>query len=363
MAEKNIYIIHVNGEAKNGEKFSYTYSRMNVVVRIQEECFSIFYQTSAEKGGQEIWESNIVDDATRKCLLAQLILFGQNPPFKEAIIRKAGSSTPLGVFTNQMVYSLIPNGKIDLSPIRDPQFITNYLMNTVQSDYEEAIAAIFSYIFAKTKVCEEEKFTYYWRSFNGIYNSMAAISEASGDNEYPLDSEKKCLQNWLVQTNNGERLVSSYFNSYRNQGKELQEIEKAKRHLFYKIRDCIAKTPWAPKDVLSALNNGGNRNKNLANVLGLSNYLFFKNQDYLYSKIFDDGRTLKSSLYGYLMTEFAYHLRCEYFHAAQPILLYSNLSNPWLRGLQLSNILIEHYLDNNLKQQVISKIELERELE
>lgn len=171
------------------------------------------------------------------------------------------------------------------------------------------------------------------------------------------------MQNWLVQTNNGERLVSSYFNSYRNQGKELQEIEKAKRHLFYKIRDCIAKTPWAPKDVLSALNNGGNRNKNLANVLGLSNYLFFKNQDYLYSKIFDDGRTLKSSLYGYLMTEFAYHLRCEYFHAAQPILLYSNLSNPWLRGLQLSNILIEHYLDNNLKQQVISKIELERELE
>lgn len=357
---EHIYNIIINGIEDNyPHRFQYTYSRMNVEVLIASNSFVMVYKTGVKKTPEEIWKSNVVEDGIRKCLLAQLIFFGHNCAFEKVMIKERGADN-MGIIKEPRIYNLIPsNIEVDLPTLKDERFVAEYLMKWVRSKYESGIAALFSYIYAKSKICEEDKFTYYWRAFNGIYNSIAQATNENGGN---VNTEKECLKNWLKENGYQTYLVSAFFNRNYAIDNDYSEAEKKTRHFFYTIRDKAAKASWTPADVRNALNANGNKNRNLAVLLGLEEHLHSSDADMMQIEVNGQKRALKTSLYGYMMTEFAYHIRCEYFHAARPILLYTTLSNPEYRGLELANALLEHYLDTHILKEVKDKINLEREL-
>ncbi|MCQ2192814.1 MAG: hypothetical protein MJZ23_08170 [Paludibacteraceae bacterium] len=361
---KYTYSVIVNDVDSDNKPFRYTYSKMEMLVLVAKDSFIVMYETNTEKTPDQIWMSREVEDGVRKALLAQLIFFGHNCEFKKVLIKEANSDE-YKIIDEPRVYNLIPSDVyVDLSPLRDNMFVTEYLMKRVKSKYESGIAALFSYIYAKSKKCEEDKFTYFWRSFNGIYSSVAKESVVDGSfDKAKVKKENEVLKNWLRNRETQNFMVASLFNKAYAVNNDYTIAEKKIKHFFYTVRDKAAKANWTKDDIRNALNARGNKNVNLANVLGLQNYVYSVNPDMMVVEIEGQPKISKSSLYGYLMTELAYQIRCSYFHAAKPILLHTTLSDPEFRGLQLANALLEHYLDENIKDEVMEKIKLEKMLE
>lgn len=361
MAKYKYNLIINKIDTKEYKQFAYTYSRMPMQVVISPTGFAVIYESGKQKEASEIWASREVEDAVRKSLLAQLIFYGHNIDFENVLIKEASSNEPV-ILETPNVHNLIPSDvKVDLSPIRDEQFVAQYLMNRVKSDYESGIAALFSYIYAKSKKCEEDKFTYFWRAFNGVYNSMAEKDDYEGNLTKEIKTESDSLKNWLRNRENQSFMVSSLFAKYYRIGDDFSTAERKSRHFFYSLRDKAAKASWNKEAIRSALSMPGNINENLAKVLDLTSYLAPSTPDKMQVEI--EGKKLisNSTLHGYLMTELAYHIRCDYFHAAKPILLHTTLTNPEYRALELANALLEDYLDKHIKAEVIAKINMERE--
>lgn len=362
---KYTYNVIVNDiDVNDYQQFRYTYSRMEMQINVSADSFIIIYETNVEKTPSQIWCSREVEDAVRKSLLAQLIFYGHNCDFRKVLIKESHSDD-IKILDTPRVYNLIPSDvQVDLSPIRETAFVSEYLMKRVKSKYESGIAALFSYIYAKSKRCEEDKFTYFWRSFNGIYTSIAKESVQDGTlHKSQVKKENEVLKNWLKNRETQTFMVSSLFNKVYAVDGDYTVAEKKIKHFFYTIRDKAAKAKWTKEDVRQTLLAPGNKNKNLAKLLGLEEYIHPVDSDMMLIELEGKAYASKSSLYGYLMTELAYQIRCDYFHAAKPILLHTTLSNPEFRGLQLANALLEAYLDKNIKDEVIAKIELEREIE
>lgn len=363
---KHTYNIIINDvDLSDYHQFRYTYNRMEMQVSVSNKSFIVIYETNTQKSAELIWQSREVEDAIRKCLLAQLIYYGHNVEIEKAIIKESGTDD-IKIIQDTRIFNLIPSDvEVDLAPIRDDNFVAEYLMKRVKSKYEAGIAALFSYIYAKSKKMEEERFTYLWRSFNGIYSSIAKESVIDGKvDEEMVKSENNMLKNWLNNRESQKFMVSSLFNKiYAPDKKDYTTAERKIRHFFYQVRDTAAKAPWSKEDVKNALNLPGNKNTHLANLLGLQQYISPQNPDQMQIEIEGKPMTSSSSLYGYLMTELAYQIRCEYFHAAKPILLHTTKSNPEYRALELANALLEHYLDEYIIKEVKKKINLERFLE
>ena len=181
MAKYTYNVIVNDVDLKDFQQFRYTYSRMEMQITVSADSFIIIYETNVNKPLYKIWYSNEIEDAVRKCLLAQLIFFGHNCDFEKVLIKES-SNDETKIIEKARVYNLIPSDvKVDLTPIRDKEFVAEYLMKRVKSKYESGIAAIFSYIYAKSKTCEEEMFTYYWRAFNGLLRSPLPSPNALQD--------------------------------------------------------------------------------------------------------------------------------------------------------------------------------------
>ncbi len=364
MAKYTYNVIVNDVDLKDFQQFRYTYSRMEMQITVSADSFIIIYETNVNKPLYKIWYSNEIEDAVRKCLLAQLIFFGHNCDFEKVLIKES-SNDETKIIEKARVYNLIPSDvKVDLTPIRDKEFVAEYLMKRVKSKYESGIAAIFSYIYAKSKTCEEEMFTYYWRAFNGIYTSIAKESVQIGLLEKDqMKKENEMLRNWLKNRSAQKFMVSSLFSKIYGKDGDYSVAERKIKHFFYTIRDKAARANWTKNDVRNALNASGNKNINLAKLLGLEEYINPTYPDSMQIELDGKKYSSKSTLYGYLMTELAYQIRCSYFHAEKPILLHTTLTNPEFRALELANALLEHYLDEHIKAEVIAKIKLERRLE
>lgn len=364
MAKFTYNVIVNDVDIADNKQFRYTYSRMEMQINVSSNSFIVIYETNVEKTPSEVWYSREVEDAVRKSLLAQLIFYGHNCDFRKVLIKESHSED-IKIIDKPRVYNLIPsNVDVDLTPLRNKEFVSEYLMKRVKSKYESGIAAVFSYIYAKSKVCEEDKFTYFWRSFNGIYTSIAKESVNQGSLDRDLvKRESEVLKNWLRNRETQTFMVSSLFNKVYAKDNDYRVAERKIKHFYYTIRDKAARSAWSKSDIRNALTAPGNKNANLAKLLGLEEYVLPSNPDKMRLEL--EGRVYesKSSLYGYLMTELAYQIRCDYFHAAKPILLHTTLSNPEFRGLELANALLEHYLDENIKEEVMAKIDLERSME
>lgn len=370
------YKILVNSfDNQDNHNFEYVYRQMRIKIYISKSGFYITYSKgmpNEKADARKIWESYEVEDAIRKCLLTQLIFFGRNNPF-ESVIITTNDADPV-VLDKISVYSLIPyDTEVDLRSLRDDIFVTA-LMNVVRTSYEEGMSALFSYIYAKSKDKEEDRFSYFWRSFNGIYNSIAIESELERDTiqdyirsfnygqdedyEGIVGQEGLCLKNWLYRVENQTFTVKSLFSRYY---RDKATADKNYRRFFHIISGRIAAADWTTQDVRNAMDEPGNKNMNLARLLNLDDFVNEDNNDHMNIEIEGQPFVSFTSLYGYLVTELTYRLRCDNFHAAKPILLYTTLKNPEFRILQLANALLEDYLDKNIKEEVEYKLKIMNE--
>ena len=349
------YRIEINGECKSGEKYEYTFQRTKVELAVEENAIEIKYSRPKEMTAEETWESDIVKDAVRKAMLVQIILYKKNSNFEGAnIYLTKGEQTTVNKTNKVLIYSLFTEDiKGELPQVKKREFIEK-LLTMPKTYFESGIASLYSYLYAKSKVNEEEKFTYYWRSFNGLYDTMA-------EDNSKANSESKKIGNWLYRNHLGKKMVGWYFFNLipqkEDEDKNEEYRQKKERQLFHIIQDKIRTSKWTKESIRLALKEVGfRRNLSLARELNLCEYLPEDN-NHMRIQIEGTDVEMEISLFGYLLAEFAYLCRCILFHASKPILLYCTADDRDLRCLQLCNILLEEMLDRQMANVVSNKID------
>lgn len=344
--ERVRYQINVNGGSHDGKSFNYTFSRGSVTINVSASGYTIIHERPGIMDADKEWTSTLVNDAMRKCLLLQLIYFNENPEFEvgEVCINGEVSFT-----THRPLILNLLKGKVsgDLSHLQNDNLVA-HILNVTKTKFESSIASLYAYIFAKGKENEEERFSYYWRSFNGIYETLT-------EDVYWADNEAKKLNFWMQHSHNGRKSVGYYYRGDHTDADYTEYIKRKEREFFHKIQDRVAQTAWTKAEVQNAL-KARDKNQELNNVLDLSDFTDGYGRR-MVTEINDNPVEMDLTLYGYLITEFCYLCRCIFFHANKPILLYCTEEDVNYKSLKLANILIEDLLDHTVVKVVCDKMD------
>ena len=175
-----------------------------------------------------------------------------------------------------------------------------------KTDLARSTAALYAYLYSKTKSYETERFSFLWMAMNGLYGAMKP--------EAPNDRMQ--MSNLIQVYHLGNAVLSST---------KRDEI----CHLVYiKMKEIEGRVT---EESL------GEEHKELAEYISL--HIPIDNQT---KKPFD------VSPYGFLLTDFAYYLRCKLFHANRPVELFSFADDLEIKVLRIVNGLLEKFLDDNL---------------
>ena len=181
----------------------------------------------------------------------------------------------------------------------------NYQKSKTTLSHE--IAALYAYLYSKTKKNETERFSYLWMAMNGFY---AAISP-----EIKRDDRLQ-MRALLRKLNLGSENLTSGSRDYPCKKAMIRLLEESE--------------PITRKNIENDAENSFSR--------------------YLRTVVLRkrDETLLDLTPYGFLITDFPYYLRCKLFHANKPIELFSFIDDMELKSLRIANGLLEEFLDDNL---------------
>ena len=200
------------------------------------------------------------------------------------------------------LYSRMSSGWNNEKIIQDILWLT-------KTTSKQRMASLCALLIAKSKQFESEKFMYLWMAFNGMYGYLSQLKEKG----------KWC--EWQ------EIVVFQEFNGWGRKSFS----DKVKIKLYQET-----------KAILNEYDSHITR-------------AFFNTDegialDCKIRQMFFGATNEKSDLsaYGFLMTQFAYWLRCELFHANRPTMFFALETDKDLKYLRQINSLMEEYLDENL---------------
>ena len=172
------------------------------------------------------------------------------------------------------------------------------------------VAALYAYLYSKTKIFETERFSYLWIAMNGLYASKAPDKMKT--------NERDSMSHLVASFDLGNKVLTK------------------------KNNDVIGKRVMIElKDYRESITRDS-----------LTNGIHKSFADSLEKRILhlepENNVPYDLSAYGYMITGFPYYLRCTLFHSNRPIELFSFEGDMELNALMLANGLLEEFLDEYL---------------
>ncbi len=305
------YTILVNGRPKKTGchvyKFNYG-SVKDIKLSISEGKFSVELQMKVKKSADEIFtdKNNCFSEAMKKGMLFHILLYSKALSTDDIKILIDGEEE-LGWNPEKspIIYSLVTGKLVRGFPAewQEKGKVFVYFLETHKSGQSSLAASLYALLYSKAKDSETERFQYLWMSMNGLYNHLSALVLSGND----LFIEKKKIQileeieDWGTGTVSREenkevaRAIGRILKKPNFERPDLEELLKAEFKTVH------------PKDERDGIN-----------------------------------------LNGYLNLWYPYYLRCNMFHASQPIALFSLDKEIEIRRLNFINNRLEDYLDHNL---------------
>ena len=308
---KCLYEIIINNSPKRCQKYYYNYGNTkNIELSISAKGILIKIWLSKKKTIEEIISSknHMFLDALKKAMLVYLIKYSKNLLQKNIVVRLDNEIYKIEKFpkfyclVEKSLYSKMHCGWAEQKIIEDVLWFT-------ASAERERMASLYALLVAKSKKYESEKFLYLWMAFNGMYGYFSKLVERAN------------WQEW-------QQLVM--FQDFNGWGRKTFNNEQKKR-LFLKT-----------KTLLTHYEN--NLNKNFfQSVDGI--ILDRDVQNLLKSETKEE---INLSTYGFLLTQFAYWMRCNLFHANRPTMFFVFDEDKDLKHIRQINSLLEEYIDETL---------------
>ena len=194
------------------------------------------------------------------------------------------------------------------SGIKTPEILCK-IWNMPKSKADSCMAMLYAYVRSKGMKFETDRFMYLWMAFNGMYSRL---------------SNSKGIE--------GERNQISYILSRHNYGTKIMSSKERNR--------CGKKT--------------------MGLIKVLEQELLFDNltkeDHHIYKKVFDyikkTGADCDITPYGYIIGDFAYYLRCSFFHTQKPVCLFGFVDDTEIAVLRVVNNLLETFIDNNIQKYI-----------
>ena len=309
---KYLHKIIIGKLGSRPSEYSYNYGNTkDIKLAISKKGVSIEAMLSKRLTKEEMLASDgyLFPDALKKALLIYLIKYSKSLTIKTLLVQI--DETFYQIEEIPKIYSLI-EGELNLKMHvgwRNEKVIQDILWFT-KSTSRQRMASLYALLTAKSKRFEIEKFMYLWIAFNGMYGYLSQLKE------------KGKWYEW-------QELI--FFQKFNGWGKRSFEDNKIKFKLYHETKallKCYA------SDITKKFFNTEN---------GVE--LDYKIQQMFFSVT---NEVSDLSAYGFLITQFAYWLRCELFHANRPTMFFLFDEDMDLKYLRQINSLLEEYLDENL---------------
>lgn len=209
---------------------------------------------------------------------------------------------------NIVPFSMIPKLLRPISKAWDDREVLQSVLEFRKSKAELSahMAALYAYLFSKTKSYATERFTYLWIAMDGIFNVLLP------DTKILYDKRSRFLSEFGLGSEALPDIPSS-------------EICPK---VSLKIKDMNVITK-------ESLISGEHKE--------VADYIIQSMPVNKYTK-----KPFDQSAYGFFLTDYPYYLRNKYFHGNRPLELFSFLDDLELRSIYKANQILEEFLDEHL---------------
>lgn len=326
--------------------FYYNYgSTKGIEIAVFKKAAIISVNMTVKYKAKKIIKESRFKDAVRKALIIHLLKNNENLDMKKIFVRvydnrKLGNQEQLidsieyNCKDEPIIYSMI-KGQLEhkIKVAWSNEEIEKFL-DVKKSDKDNREAALLSFLNSKNKRYESERFLSLWMAFNGMYGYLdkIIIEEKKKRNidikrfEHGDAEQIKKLQSFLGFLPG--RVISDYSNK-----------------IIWKIKPLICET-YISEISKSKLKNG--EYKNLSQKIEKILYEVFM-------ELTDEGKKDDNKIemlllngYTYLLSQFTYNFRCNYFHASDPMPLFFYADDKDLVCLKAMNDLLDEFIENNL---------------
>ena len=310
---KYLHKITIGVLSKRPSRYCYNYGNTkNIQLAFSKKGVSIEVVLSRKLSIQEILkESCLFVDAIKKVSLVYLIKYSKSLALKTMTIQIGEVIYDIEDFPR--VYSMVEGA---LRPKMDRAWNSEKIIQDIlwftKSTSKQRMASLYALLIAKSKRFESEKFMYLWMAFNGMYGYYSNLIKKQ-------QNLKKII----------EKDELRYFQLLYGWGNAVID-KKDKLKVCSQVKSMIVRL-----------------NANLT-------WGFFKSEEghrfseQIMSILREYNIAGEITGYGFLMTQFAYWFRCNYFHADNPIKLFVIQDDADLNCLIKINNLLEEFLDANL---------------
>ena len=313
------YELKINGGA-GGKAYQLSYgNKKKIDLRFENQKVTINTELTKDYSVNfnNSYAMGLLKEGVRRSALVIVLRYKNDLKVNMAVVKISTGKDQMKEIdlTDEMqIISLLQGNLKSIPKTFDSDEVVQSILSGVRSKCERKTAALYAYLFSKTKEFEIERFTYLWVAFNGYY------AEINNENK---ENDKQGMEHLLTEIGRGKEIFT------KNSGKR-DSVGK-------KVKLLLEKEKTQP--TRESLESGEHQ------------VLAAKIQSYLKT---DKGQ-LKLTPYGYLLTDFAYYLRCSLFHAQTPMLLYSFENDMDLKALKTVNWLLEDFLDQNLVKCYLNK--------
>ena len=257
-----------------------------------------------------ILKRNLFKDSLKKILLFHVVFYGKPLKLKSILVSKDDNDSLKVEIPN--VYYMFENANFKkMSNLKSRELILQKLSKQSYNDVNPCKTSLLALVTAESKNNNTEKFLYLWIAFNAFYNQMAQV------NKKQRNSERAKISSVLSRYGYGTNIF----------GKE------SGNSALNRMNGIISK--WDSEYNLEDEHNAEFCYSVMEMIRTVNEKSSEKNQSEL-------------ELFGYLLGDYAYRIRCKYFHGERAIKIISFEGDYEIRIIKLAISVIESFMFEHL---------------
>lgn len=310
MAKKYRYQLFINKKTAGKYKYEYKYGHTSgIKIIISQGCACIDFTMGVKKEFELLRDAkfDLLIDGLKKVYLLHMLMFNKGLKIDKMILYRDEEFYEYNKTDDRFpyVYTMVDNTDYMFDDRWRDEHIINDILSSKKTTRgkDEKYIALYAYLVSQSKRYEVDQFTQLWISFNAYYNNYAHKYKPQ------LSNDKDCIEFLLSSIGHGTKIKSKNERNnnkmiYARVGSELAHVE---------------------------------------------DYNQFYNQLYNKEDIegFDDLKDLAGnelSLYGAVLCEYGYYLRCRYFHGNKTTTLFSTYNEREVHIFKTINYFLNKFL-------------------
>lgn len=337
---KYSYTVTVNAAPEAGRTIEYKYRSTPCALTCARNAAQLRFEMGVKKEIDTpcLFSEDLVKDAMRKLYLMHAMAFDSRL-WIDTITVTRGEETAVYDDTAPhfpFLYSMLTASDLKLpEQWRDENFLTEVLTRPKSSADDDArFACLFSFLAGAGKRYEIEKFTCYWTAMNAHYNYLYSCYRAKcpPNDKKPLrGSDSDCIGALMRVLGCGERMSSQRERNETHKGLFgamkvcLQNYSAGELEQLYRELYEVRTEPGYVPDKGSVMRD--DLREHLEKCLNR-----------------DEKRKPTLSAWGFLLLEYAYHMRCKYFHGNKATILFTGFNDREIAAFRCLNVFLGNYL-------------------